>query len=440
MIEYPRLAASCSFHSFDNGGGSEEYVLATAGGRQFKVSALAHKILSRLDGKAGIEQIAAGLNAEAVPITPDQLRSLLEQRYVPLGVIEDGAAPEPPAGTPRTVHTLQTTRTIGFPMLLTWNLVPSRAVAWVSERLRFLYAPAAVLPLLGLIAWSHAWVYRTDLRAASLTPESYLRITLLCLLSILFHELGHAAAVSRFGGTPGAIGCGLYLLVPTFYADVSQLWRFPRRHRMVVDLGGAWFQQIAFAALALAAVRTGNPELLATCRLIDLMVMTALNPLFHFDGYWLLADYLAIPRLQSTAFRFLRARLRRLSGHLEEPPKLPPMNRLAQAVFLTYSLLAAVFLVVMFGFVYRYLSTTFLRFPRVAPQAVHAVAAAFESGNVPLFLVRSMSLFFLTAFPATAVIGLVLYLVRLVRLGARWLARLARRVPGRPLESPSQGG
>src|SRR3954452_7254638 len=123
MIEYPRLAATCSFHAFDNGGGSEEYVLATAGGRQFKVSGLACKILSRLDGKASIEQIAAQLNAEAVPITPDQLRALLEQRYVPLGVIEDGAASEPPAVASRT------TRKIGFPMLLTWNLVPSRVVA-----------------------------------------------------------------------------------------------------------------------------------------------------------------------------------------------------------------------------------------------------------------------------------------------------------------------
>ncbi len=424
MIEYPKLAASCSFHAFDNGGESEEYVLATAGGRQFKVSGLAYKILSRLDGKAHVDQIAAQLNAEAVPITPDQLRALLEQRYVPLGVIEDGTAPEPPASA------LRTTRKIGFPMLLTWNLVPPRVVAWASTRLRFLHAPAAILPLLGLIVWSHAWVYRTDLHAAALTSESYLRITLLCLLSILFHELGHAAAVSRFGGTPGAIGCGLYLLVPTFYADVSQLWRFPRRHRMVVDLGGAWFQQIAFAALALGAVRTGNPELLATCRLIDLMVMTALNPLFHFDGYWLLADYLAIPRLQGTAFRYLGWRFRRLTGRSAEPPKLPVMGRVARGVFLLYSVLAGAFLVATLWFVYHYLSTTFLRFPRVAPQAFHAVVAAFESGNVPLFLVRSISLFFLAAFPATAVIGLVLYLVRRARLCARWLARLAGRAPG----------
>lgn len=423
MVEYPRLAASCTFHAYDNGGGSEEFVLATAGGRQFRISSLARKILGRLDGKTGIDQLAAALGAESVAITSDQLRTLLEQKYIPLGIIEDGAAPEPPAESSRTV------RRIGFPMLLTWNLVPSRAVAWIGERLRFLYAPVAVLPLLALIAWTHALVYGNELRASALTPESYLRITVLCLLSILFHELGHAAAVSRFGGTPGAIGCGLYLLLPTFYADVSQLWRFPRRHRIVVDLGGVWFQQIAFAALALVAWRTDDPELLATCRLIDLMILTALNPLFHFDGYWLLADYLAIPKLQSTALRFLGWRLRRLAGRPAEPPKLPPMSWLAKKVFLGYSLLASLFLVASFWLVYHYLSTTLMRFPAVAPQAFQAVAAAFESGDVAQLLVRTMALFFLAAFPATALIGLLLFLARLVRLCAGRMARWMGRVP-----------
>jgi putative peptide zinc metalloprotease protein len=312
-------------------------------------------------------------------------------------------------------------------MLLAWNLVPQRAVSWLGRRLRFLYEPAVAVPLLGLIAWAHASVYTTQFHAARLSPESYLRITVLCLLSILFHELGHATAVSRFGGTPGAIGCGLYLLVPTFYADVSQLWRFPRRHRMIVDLGGAWFQQIAFAALAVGAAGTGNPELLATCRLIDLMVMTALNPLFHFDGYWLLADYLAIPKLQSTAFRSLSWRLRRLLGRPAEPPRLPPLRGVARAVFLGYSMMAGLFLFATFWFVYRHLSTTLMRFPVAASHSSHAVVVAFEAGNVPLLVMRSMALFFLAAFPASALIGLVLYLMRLARLGARWFARRTGR-------------
>src|SRR5436309_12579516 len=96
MTEYPRLTASCSFHPYDNGGGGEEYVLATADGRQFKVSRLARDIFSRLDGKTSIVGIAAELSAGAVPITPDQLRTLLEKKYAPLGVIEDGTTPREP--------------------------------------------------------------------------------------------------------------------------------------------------------------------------------------------------------------------------------------------------------------------------------------------------------------------------------------------------------
>lgn len=426
MLDFPKLADSCAFHAYDNGGGAEEYVLTTANGRQFKVSALARKILSRLDGRTHIDQIAADLNAESVPITPEQLRNLLEQRYVGLGVIEDGTA----AASPSPAGMARATPRPGFPMLLTWDLVPEGVVAWLAALLRFFYAPAAVVLSLAAIAWAHVSVYSTHLDAEALTPGSYLWITVWCLASILFHELGHAAAVSGFGGTPGRIGGGLYILMPTFYADVSQLWRFPRRHRMVVDLGGVYFQQIAFVLFALGAAGAGSPEMLATCRLIDLMVLTALNPMFHFDGYWFLADYLAIPKLQSVAFRSLLARFQRLLGRPVEPPKVPSLGRLASAVFFSYSLLAGLFLIATFWLVYRYLSQTLIQFPAVAPQAFHAVVTAFESGDVPLLFVRLLALFFVTAFPATALIGLGLLLVRLLRFAARHLAREAEGAAG----------
>lgn len=426
MLDFPKLADSCAFHSYDNGSGAEEYVLTTANGRQFKISALARKILGRLDGRTHIDQIAADLNAKAVPITPEQLRSLLAQRYAGLGVIEDGTAAAPPAppGVSRTAPRP------GFPMLLTWDLVPEPVVAWMAALLRFLYAPAALVLSLAAIAWAHVSVYSTHLDAEALTPESYLWISVLCLASILFHELGHAAAVSRFGGTPGRIGCGLYILLPTFYADVSQLWRFPRRHRMVVDLGGVYFQQIGFALFALGAAGAGSPELLATCRLIDLMVLTALNPMFHFDGYWFLADYLAIPKLQSVAFQSLGSRFQRLLGRPAESPKLPPLGRLASGVFFSYSMLAGLFLIATFWLIYRYLSQMLIQFPVVAPQAFHAVVSAFDSGDVPLLLVRLLALFFVAAFPATALTGLGLLLVRWFRLAARRLARGAEGAAG----------
>lgn len=429
MIDYPRLSASCSFHPFDNGGGREEYVLATADGRQFRVSALARQILGRLDGETRLDQLASQLSEESIPITADQLRTLLEEKYSRLGVIEDGTSPPPESELGNRVR-----RRPGFPILLTLNVVPQRVVGFFAGLLRFLYSPAIALPLLALIVWSHLGVYRTQLDAARLTPESYLWITAWCLLSIVIHELGHAAAVSRFGGQPGAIGCGLYLLLPTFYADVSQLWRFPRRQRMVVDLGGAYFQEIVFAGFALGAMANGSsPEMLATCRLIDLMVLTALNPLFHFDGYWFLADYLAIPKLQKTALQTLRGVGRKLVGRPAVMPGLPKLGRFATAVYMSYAMLSTAFMAAIVWLLYSHLSSTLLRLPRVAPQAWAQALAALHSGDLAQIFVQSMTLFFLFAFPLTALVGAYLLLARCVRL-------VIDRFFGSALRAPSQGG
>lgn len=422
MIFAPRLAPGCSFHRFDNGGGREEYVLAGADGRQYKVSALAHRILSRLDGETTLDQISEELRGDSIPLTPDQLRSLLEGTYLRLGVIED------PAVTPGPARTLVRRRP-GFPMLLALPLVPARAVGALARWLHYLFLPALALPLLAAIAAAHALVYSAELEVRGLAPESYLWITLLCLLSILVHELGHAAAVRRFGGSPGTIGWGLYLLLPTFFADVSQLWRFPRRQRMVVDLGGAYFQLLVFVVFAVLAVRIGSRELLAACHLIDVMVLMALNPLFHFDGYWFLADYLALPKLQATAFRAVARAFRRLTGRRVEASDLPPMSRARRAVFWSYSALASVFLVAVVWLIYRYLSSVVTTLPVVAPEAFASVADALRSGQPVELVVRVMTAFFLVAFPATALIGLVLYALRLVRLCAERLRRDAPNAP-----------
>ncbi len=415
MIEYPKLSAAYSFHPYDNGGGAEEYVLCIGEGRQFKVSALARRVLSRLDGTARLDEVAAGLNAEAVPVTAENLQVLVE-RYAGLGAIENGADSLPL--TPAARLTLRP----GFPLLLAWDLLPQRLVVWLALRLKFLYAPVVAAVALALMAWTHYTVYAHKLDAAALSPASYLWIIGLTLFSILLHELGHAAAVSRFGGTPGRVGCALYLLMPTFFADVSQIWRFSRRQRMVVDLGGAYFQQMTFAGFALGALWSGRPELTAACRMIDLMVLMSLNPIFRFDGYWFLVDYLAMPKLHSLALRYPLWWLRRRLGRPVAPLVLPRMSRLARWLFSSYSVLASVFLVAALWLSYHYLSTTLIQFPRVAPRAFLATVAAFQSGDASLFLIRLITCFFLIAFPATALIGISLYVGRILRSCIHWLA------------------
>lgn len=423
--DYPKLSPSCSFHVYDGGREQVEYVLGVDG-RHFRISALARRILERLDGKTSLEEIAAGLHLEeSVEITADELRTLIEKQYSHLGVFErDGLAPAPEAVS-------RGARRTGFPLLLTWDLVPQPVVGWFARGLDRLFSWPAVA-LLALCALMHVPVYARpiSLLVAGFTPEQALGVMALCVLSILIHELGHAAAVSRFGGTPGKIGFGLYLLMPTFYADVSQIWRFSRRRRMTVDLGGVYFQQLCFGVFAAVGLATGRAELFVACRMIDFMVLTTLNPIFRFDGYWFLVDYLAIPRLQSVALRYPGYLLRRLAGRPADSPELPGLGRAGRLVFRSYAFLSGLFLIAALGLAVRSLASALSWFPVVVPAILEAAGAAFKDGDALALLYRVLVLLLLLTFPASALIGLVLYL----RRAGLWCIGKVRGAYGRRAE------
>jgi hypothetical protein len=70
--------------------------------------------------------------------------------------------------------------------------------------------------------------------------------------------------------------------------------------------------------------------------------------------------------------------------------------------------------------IYHYLSSVIQTLPVVAPEALRAVVEAARAGEPVRFLVHLLTAFFLIAFPATAFIGLALYLQRLSVICLRW--------------------
>lgn len=65
---------------------------------------------------------------------------------------------------------------------------------------------------------------------------------LLLLFSIIIHELGHIVAAYRYKIQPKDVGMGLYMMRPVLFVDLSDTWRLPRRQRVVIDLGGIYFE------------------------------------------------------------------------------------------------------------------------------------------------------------------------------------------------------
>jgi putative peptide zinc metalloprotease protein len=415
-----KLNETCQFYPYDGCVDKHEFIIRTPNNRQFKISALAKNILERLDGETSLEKISAELETQSIYLTVEELSQVIDKEYRKLNIFEHSPFekkdhPSLPASEKKTL-----------PLLLHWDIIPEKVVIPISTRLQFLFKLPVAVFLILLIVITHYVLYFHDPLPRNLPSVGFLWVVLLSLLSVLCHEFGHSSGVSRYGGKPGRIGFGLYVLLPTFYADVSDIWRFRRKHRMIVDLGGVYFQEIAFAVFAIIGIVTSAPEFLIVCRFIDLMVLLTLNPVFQFDGYWFLADYLGLPNLYRLALRCIRHSLKRAFKQVAEPFNLPPLRRHAYVIFLIYALLCNVFLVAILFLGFRYVYVTFARFPLVFPWIYKSMIFALKTQDLLLFLNRAVALFLAIAFPATAFLGLYKYTVR---IGGYCLAKIQSPKP-----------
>lgn len=151
----------------------------------------------------------------------------------------------------------------------------------------------------------------------------------------LCHELGHAFMAKRAGCRVHSMGLAFVVLLPMFYTDVSDAWRVrDRRSRLLIAGGGVLAEMLlACVALLVWSLLDDGPLRTATFLLASATWLTTLainlNPLMRFDGYFLLADLLAVDNLQSRAFALCRWHLREtLFGYGEPPPEpWPPRLR-----------------------------------------------------------------------------------------------------------------
>jgi putative peptide zinc metalloprotease protein len=172
----------------------------------------------------------------------------------------------------------------------------------LTDPFTWLFRPAFVLAILVTFALSTAWLL-FDKGLASPTHQAFddpallLTVFVLTLVSAGFHEFGHAAACRYGGATPGVMGCGLYLLWPAFYTDVTDSYRLGKASRLRVDLGGLYFNAVfGVATFALWGV-TRWDALLLVLPVQLLQMLRQLAPFIRADGYHIIADLVGVPDL-----------------------------------------------------------------------------------------------------------------------------------------------
>jgi putative peptide zinc metalloprotease protein len=225
------------------------------------------------------------------------------------------------------------------------------------------------------------------------------------LAVILVHEHAHALATKHFGREVTRGGFMLYLGLPAFFVDTSDIWMAPKRARLAVSWAGPYSEIIlggltSISAWLLGPTVAGN-VLFKFALLLYLGAFLNLNPLLELDGYYLLMDWLEVPMLRQRSFAFLRDRL---LTKLRRREAFAPEERLFTwfGLFsLAYTVLA---LALALYFYYRY-----------------ALGAAVLLWQTKSWLVRGLIVGTYAAVVLPLVYFVLLALLRGLRDGLRWV-------------------
>ncbi|WP_131787046.1 hypothetical protein [Protofrankia symbiont of Coriaria ruscifolia] len=268
------------------------FLVRRCDGQVITLTDLLVNIVDAADGSRDIPAIADRVSAvSGRMVSADNVEYLLTTKLIPLGVIAGGRGA---TATPRV------TPLLGLAGRRT--LIPAPAVGVLARVLAPLFRPTVVTGILTAVVMLDVWLLTSSSVTAQIhhvlaSPALILAVLGGTFVSMIFHECGHAAACHYGGGRPGVIGCGMYLLWPAFYTDVTDAYRLDRTARLRTDLGGVYFNAIFIVGLGIAFAVGRADALVVIVLLVHLEAFQQLVPVLRLDGYYILSDLAGVPDL-----------------------------------------------------------------------------------------------------------------------------------------------
>ncbi|MFI9275686.1 hypothetical protein ACIGXM_34015 [Kitasatospora sp. NPDC052896] len=361
----PQLTDGLELHGLYHGSGFVEplYTARRGDGQVVHLSLLLYQTARAIDGIRDTERIAARVSATfGQEVSAENIAYLVEQKLRPLGVVAHPAHGTALAADVPGLDMLVDLRGRG-------TLLRPRAVRTIARLLARLHHPLVVTLVLAAALGMDFWFFAVHGAVPALLtvlnqPATLLAVLALVALSLVFHEFGHASACHYGGASPGRIGCGLYLLWPSLFTDVTDVYRLPRRGRLRTDLGGVYFNLVYMLALVGAYAATGRPFLLAAVYLGHFEVLEQLVPAARLDGYYILADLAGIPDLYGQIGPVLRGAI---PGRREDP-RAQALTGRARTVITTWVL-------AVFPLIAADLGYTLWNLPGIGATAWHSISA-----------------------------------------------------------------
>jgi putative peptide zinc metalloprotease protein len=324
----------------DSSSRQPKFVARMGDDRSYVLPEKLKNLLLLFDGTRTLQDVARAFSAsEGVEVSGEQVRvkafglfktyNLIEE-VSPKGQGQAGVSPEKKRDS--------------FELVFRLPVITAQRARPVTERLMWLFHPAAVVPAVLLILLTQFVFlgrFFTPLFEVPLGATDLLIYYVLVVATAAFHEFGHAAACRRYGCEHGAIGVMLYMIFPAFYVNLSNAWRLSGKQRAVIDAGGIYFQLLTTIPLYLIHLLTGNPHCAVAIMSVNVMVLFSLNPVLKFDGYWLLVDLSGLVNLRARSWAVVQEVVRWSLGLGAGVPTLEEVAGRGKKLFLlVYSFLS----------------------------------------------------------------------------------------------------
>ncbi|MGW2948316.1 hypothetical protein [Streptomyces sp. NPDC001226] len=359
----PQLCEGLELLGEYQGSGSvvRKFLLRRGDGQVIQVSQLLYLVAGSVDGARDAEAISHRVSGRyGQEVSAEDVVFLVERKLTPMGVTLPSAGGGGAAPRSDLLLALKGHRVV----------FGERWVARIAAALRWLHSPLIVALVLVAAVVMDGWLFGvhggiTAVLQVLEQPLWMLILFVLTVASLVFHEFGHASACHYSGAVPGKIGCGIFLIWPSMYTDVTDVYRVGRAGRLRTGLGGVYFNVIFMLVLTGLYLVTGQPLFLAAVYLAHFEVLEQLMPLVRLDGYYILGDLAGVPDLYGKVKPILMSLL---PGRRREAAALLGLKRSARTVVTVWVAVMVPLLLAEVGYVLWNL-------PRLVATAARALAA-----------------------------------------------------------------
>lgn len=285
-----QLKPEIEISNFDNNIEEPSYLI-TYFNKNWKVMKVVYDVIFHLQSDKEIEYTVENLSQKGISVTESELNFIAN--FLKTNGLIVGYEPEEDKNKPLRNQMLWGRITI----------IPSVAI----KKMRFLSflfnTGIFTLSATMFLIW---FIYMYLGNSPGLVGEQLINLSFLeliiCYTFLIFtgfaHEFGHAIALMKHGESSGRIGVGVYFIMPVLFTDVTRVWRLSCKERVLVDLGGIYFQGlILLISFIINELFIHSHLLFFGIMLSTATIIANFNPFIKMDGYWIFSDILGVEDL-----------------------------------------------------------------------------------------------------------------------------------------------